>query len=105
MRPCACQHCPSTNYPPDPECIDIRAAPKQERLETAFVCAWDDRFYCRGYCLYMDISNDDLRRLQELESEDTTTGLERTDNQQRSPQHSHQNFLKYKKISNERNAI
>lgn len=70
MRPSACRHCPSTNYPPDPECLDIRAAPKQERLETAFACGWDKRFYCRGYCLYMDIGNDDLKRLQGLEGQD-----------------------------------
>lgn len=60
MRPVACKHCPSTHHPADPECIDIRKASKEERLATAFPCAWDRNYYCRGYCLYMDISNADL---------------------------------------------
>lgn len=60
MRATACKRCPSTHWPADPECADIRVATKDERLATVFPCAWDRDYYCRGYCLYMGISNTDL---------------------------------------------
>ena len=60
MRPGACQHCPSAHHPPDPECLDILAQPKEIKLETAFPCGWDSHYYCRGYCLRMGITNADL---------------------------------------------
>lgn len=60
MRARACQHCPSAHYPADPEARTIRSAPKDLRLEHAFICAWDNDFYCRGYCISMGITNDDL---------------------------------------------
>ena len=60
MRPGVCQHCPSAHYPLDPECLDILAQPKTIKIETAFPCGWDHRYYCRGYCLRMGITNTDL---------------------------------------------
>lgn len=69
MRPLACHNCPSTHHPPDPECLDILGQPKEVRLQTAFACAWDRNYYCRGYCLRMGITNSDLALQRKLEAQ------------------------------------
>jgi hypothetical protein len=60
MHKTACKHCPSTHYPLDPEAADILLLPKSERIAHAFPCAWFPQKYCRGNCLQMGITDQDL---------------------------------------------
>lgn len=61
----ACKHCPSANFPPDEEVLDILKLSHEERVETAFPCGWNGKKYCKGYCDSMGITNDDLVNLQQ----------------------------------------
>lgn len=56
-----CSHCPSIISPNDPESQDIREWPKEERIKTAFACAWRLNKHCKGYCDMMGITEGDLR--------------------------------------------
>lgn len=55
-----CKHCPSAHSPPDPEAADILAQPHAVRVDHAFICAWGNSRFCKGYRDAAGISDADL---------------------------------------------
>lgn len=55
-----CKHCPSSHFPPDPEALDYKAAPRAEQLESVFRCGWRKQKACKGYCDFLGVSEADL---------------------------------------------
>jgi len=60
-----CAHCPSARgasagHEHDPEVLDILTWPRQQQLETVFVCAWRPEALCRGYCDTLGVEVADL---------------------------------------------
>ena len=59
-----CKHCPSNNFPDDPESEDIKTLPKEFiAKEYLFVCAWRNSKLCKGNCDNMGINQDFLDNL------------------------------------------
>lgn len=64
VMPKACKHCPSAHFPPDPESEDIRDHfSRSEQLDTLFACGWGDGRLCRGYCDFLNVTDEERAAL------------------------------------------
>jgi hypothetical protein len=48
-----CKHCPSHNYEPDPESIDVKNDDSCPWEEKVFLCDWRRRGICTGIAKYI----------------------------------------------------
>ena len=58
-----CKHCPSKQGT-DPEVQDVLTWPREQQLETLFVCAWRPDKLCRGYCETLNVTQKELETHQ-----------------------------------------
>ena len=58
-----CKHCPSANFPPDPESLHIKElyeAGKMSAFDAIFLCAWRPAKLCKGACDRLGITEEEL---------------------------------------------